>query len=88
MRRSLILPAIGVLLLMGRGEVVNAAAQVRVAKHGDRVVFTIANGDRAHSVYESTDPNRFDSSGRLSTTAGSFVIRADEGADLVFYKID
>ena len=63
-------------------------ASVQVAKVGDRVVFTIANGGRDHVIVRSQRADRFDPSGAASVTTGSFVDRLDSGPDVVFYRID
>jgi len=61
---------------------------VRAAKNGDEVVFTIANGGRAHRVFKSSVPTNFDPSTAVTVRDGSFRDSADDGSDLVFYRID
>ena len=58
------------------------------SKTAGEVVFTIANGDRAHKVYLSTAPDRFDNAPALMTRDGAFRDRLSEGPDLVYYRID
>ena len=54
---------------------------------GDRVVFSIANGNQEHTVVRSDDPQRFDRD-RSVQVSGSYVDRLEGDADLVFYRID
>jgi hypothetical protein len=61
---------------------------VHVSKDGDRVLFTIANGDRNHRVYRSTTPDRFDPGVAMRVTGGEFVDRLDDRHAVVFYRIE
>jgi hypothetical protein len=61
---------------------------VQVAKLGDEVVFTFANGKRSHVVTKSTAPDRFDRSKAIQVRDNRFVDSATAGPNLVFYRID
>ena len=62
---------------------------IRVAKHGDQVVFTIANGKDYHDVTRSEVPDRFDPSGAVQVAHGErFVDSLESDARLIFYRID
>ncbi len=63
------------------------AAVVQVAKVGDEVRFTIANGRRSHHVYRSEAPDRFEGRG-FRVTDGAYADRLDDGSTLVFYRIE
>jgi hypothetical protein len=63
-------------------------AVVQVAKVGDRVEFTIANGGRSHYVYRSSAPDRFDHKKGVRVTGGAYAERLDDGPSIVFYRID
>jgi len=56
--------------------------------HDGEVIFRIANGTRAHKVYLSTAPDRFDNAPAFTTRDGAFRDRLNGGPDLVFYRID
>lgn len=64
------------------------ATRIDATKDGDRVVFQIANGGAPHRVTRSTVPNRFDPEAARLVTSGAFEDVAQDGARLVFYKID
>jgi hypothetical protein len=66
----------------------HAAPEIRVAKQGQEIVFTIADGIGPHRVYKSTDPDRFDRSGAIPVRNNRFVDSAAAGPDLIFYRID
>lgn len=82
--------AVALLWLGGPGRAVdgNADARVEARKVGDRVVFVVRNGGRAHTVSRSTTPDRFDASQTALLDRGSFEDRLDTGHNLVFYRID
>jgi hypothetical protein len=61
---------------------------VRATKSGDEIVFTIANGRRAHKVYKSSVPNNFDPQSGVVVRDGAFRDAMDDGSGLVFYRID
>ena len=62
---------------------------IRVSKHGDQVVFTIANGKDYHDVTRSLVPDRFDTSHAVQVAHGErFVDSLESDARLIFYRID
>jgi len=61
---------------------------MHASKMNGEVVFVIANGQRAHNVYRSTDPGRFNSDPAFVTRGGLFSDSLHTGPDLVFYRID
>ncbi len=63
-------------------------APMTAKKVGNDVIFEIANGHRAHSVYKSTDPRGFSTSPTFVTEDGSFRDELANGPSLVFYRID
>ena len=56
-------------------------------KDNGNVVFTVAKGHRDHRVFKSTDPTRFGVK-EVPEVGGRFADRADNGIDLVFYRVD
>lgn len=56
-------------------------------KDSGNVVFTVANGHKDHRVFKSTDPTRFGVK-EVPGVGGRFSDRADNGIDLVFYRVD
>jgi len=65
------------------------APQVSAIKRGNEVIFVIANGQRNHTVYRSeTAAGLAGSQKPFALTDGTFRDRLDNGADLVFYRID
>lgn len=77
-------------VLVDRGGAPGGSGAVRVlaSKTDGEVVFTIANGKRAHTVYKSNDPSEFGSSSRIPVRDGAFRDVVDDGSGLVFYRID
>jgi hypothetical protein len=71
----------------GSGPVEPVGGTLTAMKVGDRVVFSIANGDRDHEVLRGTRPE-FDRAAHFTTTRGEFSDRLDGDASLVFYRID
>lgn len=63
-------------------------AVVTVAKVGNSVQFTIANGQNSHYVYRSTAPDRFETDEGVAVVDGSYADRLEDGSALVFYRID
>jgi hypothetical protein len=80
--------AAGLLAVLGPGNGQESAPTVRATKQGDKVVFIIANGKSSHYVYKSTSPDSFDPSAGVRVTGGEYEDRVEEGASLVFYRID
>jgi hypothetical protein len=80
----------GLAWLGGRvGEPAPPGVRIQVAKQGEEVVFTIADGRRVHQVRKSEDPSEFDSASAVRVrNGGSYRDGVDTGADLVFYRID
>ena len=62
--------------------------RLEATKIGGEVVFVLANGDRSHNVYRSTDPKGFGVEPAFVTEDGSFSDSLSSGPDLVFYRID
>lgn len=62
-------------------------SKLQARKSGNQVIFTIANGHRAHRVFKSSDVDPSKSS-PFTTTRGSFRDDLRAGPDLVFYRID
>jgi len=66
-----------------------ARVQIRAAKQGEDVVFTIADGRGVHRVVRSESPTQFDTEIAVRVrNGGSFRDNAETGGDLVFYRID
>lgn len=61
---------------------------VQAEKVGDEVVFTIANGNRAHSVRKATHPALLERAEAQRIRNGRFSDSASEEAGIVFYRID
>lgn len=61
---------------------------IHASKMNGEVVFMLANGDHAHSVYRSTQPDQFGKSPAFQTMRGSFSDSLRSGPDLVFYRVD
>ena len=82
--------AIGLLavMLVDRGVEPTHPLRVRATKAGGEVIFSIANGNRDHSVYKSSVPNRFGASAQLQVRGGSFRDTVDDDSGLVFYRIE
>jgi len=96
-RRLLVAGALPVLLAVGllvgifpgkHQTTASHPASIAVSKQGDQVLFTIRNGDRAHRVVRSSQPDRFDGSEGVAVTDGSYAEGLSDGSDLVFYRID
>ena len=87
-----VVPALllGVLVLVARvpGPAVEAVPTVVASRVGDGVVFTIDNGKKNHVVYRSTVPHRFDPHAGVQVKNGQFADSGDDGARVVFYRID
>jgi hypothetical protein len=62
-------------------------AKIVATKNGENVVFTVANGHKEHRVFKSTDPTRFGVK-EVPEVGGRFSDRADNGVELVFYRVD
>ncbi len=84
----LVLAAVTVMLFPERFGDPDSSVRLQATKSRDEVVFTIANGQRAHSVYKSSVPSSFDSSSRVPVRDGSFRDAVDDGSGLVFYRIE
>ena len=56
-------------------------------KDNENVVFTVSNGHRDHRVFKSTDPTRFGVK-EVDDVGGRFSDRANNGIELVFYRVD
>jgi hypothetical protein len=80
--------ATALLVLMDRGGEPDAVPAIRVSKADGRVVFDIANGGYTHYVTRSVTPARFDPSQKVEITDGSYEDRVEDGANIVFYRID
>lgn len=61
---------------------------VEVAKIGNEVVFTIANGGQPHTIQKSHRPDRFDGSATVVKGEDRFVDSLESGSKVVFYRID
>ena len=85
-----VLVTVGVLLSVPKiaNAPLPAGQDVQVAKLGEQVVFTFANGNRAHVVTKSAAPDRFDRSKAIQVKDNRFVDSATAGPNLVFYRID
>ena len=66
----------------------DATRPMHASKMNGEVVFVIANGQRAHNVYRSTDPDQFNNDPAFVTRGGLFSDSLHTGPDLVFYRID
>jgi hypothetical protein len=62
--------------------------QVRVSKLAHQVQFDVSNGGKTHKVVRSTDPRHVASRQGQEMANGSYRDRLQDGADLVFYRID
>ena len=62
-------------------------AKILASKDGGNVVFTVTNGRRDHHVYKSTDPARFGVK-EVPESGGRFSDQADNGIELVFYRVE
>jgi len=61
--------------------------KILAAKDDGNVVFTVANGGNAHRVFKSTDPTRFGVK-EIPAVDGRFSDLAENGVELVFYRVD
>jgi hypothetical protein len=75
-------------LVIGNGERGSATSALHVAKVGDRVVFSIENGHRAHVVVRSARADRFDPTGAEAVVDSRFADALGTGPEAVFYRID
>jgi len=66
----------------------DAPSSVAVSKMNGRIMFSIQNGGKPHTVYRSTDPQGFDRHNGVEVTSGAYEDRLQDQADLVFYRID
>lgn len=80
--------AAGLLAILGLGNGQENGTMVQATKQGDKVVFTIANGKKSHTVYRSTSADSFDPALGVTVTGGEFEDHVQGNADLVFYRID
>ncbi|MCP3982458.1 MAG: hypothetical protein GY716_24410 [bacterium] len=64
------------------------SATLTVTKSGDDVVFRIANGERAHRVYRSSEPMDLGDQPAFKTVRDGFRDRLDTGGSVVYYRID
>lgn len=64
------------------------APTLRVSKLGDQVHFALENGKRSHKVVRSTDPRPIVAGAGLEMTDGAYAEGLQDGANLVFYRID
>ena len=82
---------VAVILLVARGDgtgtLVPGSPRVQATKEGDRVIFTLANGSRRHTVYTSHAPNDFDARSGVQVR-GRFTDALTSEADLTFYRVD
>ena len=81
---------LGVLVVVATVQrpVIDRAPTVVASRVGDGVVFKIDNGKREHTVYRSTVPHRFDPEAGVRVEDGTFADAVDDGARVVFYRID
>ena len=84
----LVLLGILVVLAMLPGTPIDSEPTVMASRVGDRVVFTIGNGNKGHVVYRSTVPHSFDPETGVRVDNGEFAVPVDDGAPVVFYRID
>ena len=61
--------------------------KIVAAKEGGDVVFTVVDGNSAHRVFKSTDPAKFGAK-EIPAVGGRFEDRANNGVELVFYRVD
>jgi hypothetical protein len=81
---------LGLLLVQSewvRTELPARTTRIEVLKQGGEVVFVITNGQQAHRISKSSNPEG-NAEGEVFTAQGEFRDRLDAGADLVFYRID
>lgn len=62
-------------------------AKLLASKDDGNVVFTVANGRSHHRVFKSTDPTRFGAK-EVQAVEGRFLDHADNGIELVFYRVE
>ena len=67
---------------------IDDAPSVAVSKEDGRILFSIQNGGKPHTVYRSTDPQGFDQRTGVRVTSGAYEDRLQDQADLVVYRID
>ena len=79
---------LGYFLLPGAPALEDPAPRLLASRHGDEVVFVIANGDRRHSVVKGADPRILEDGVAVDVEQGVFRDRLDSDTDLVFYRID
>ena len=72
---------------VGAADAAQPVTQIEVSKVGDRVVFSIPNGGKEHTVSRSSDPRHFGVEGSVKV-ADSYVDRLDSGSNVVFYRIN
>ena len=65
-----------------------AATRLEVQRHGDEVIFRIANGSTQHRVYKSTDLGSLDTVTPVVVEDGVFRDRVEQDSGIVFYRID
>ncbi len=85
--------ALGLLLaLLVTGHSGNLAGRIGpkivASKQNGQVVFSIANGKRAHYVYRSSAPNRIGTGSPEKVVGGVFTDTMAGGPDIVFYRVD
>lgn len=83
-----IVGVLSISILVHREAVQDRPFTVQAEKVGDEVVFTIANGNRAHSVRKATHPALLDRAEAQKIRNGRFSDSASEEAGIVFYRID
>jgi hypothetical protein len=69
-------------------ERVGGATLVAADKVGSEVVFTIANGNRTHSVKKATHPALLERAEAVEVTDGRYSDAGHDSAAIVFYRID
>lgn len=69
-------------------EQVGGSTLVAAEKVGSEVVFTIANGNRTHSVKKATHPALLERAEAVKVTNGRYSDAGDDSAAIVFYRID
>ena len=76
-------------LLLSLPSSIAPGRQPKIAAYKDNgnVVFTVANGHKEHKVFKSTDPTRFGVK-EVQQVRGRFADSADNGIELVFYRVD
>jgi hypothetical protein len=83
-----VLAIAAVLIVAGDRSQPTTMARLSAEKVDGQVVFTLANGQRDHVVYRSTDPSSFSASDAERLRSNTFAVDANEGPALVFYRID